>query len=85
MPKLTLFQMIKLRILVNKEVIPKIIGRGGSTISEIEKILGIKIDVEAKILAIGEEIEFSVTESGAHIYLIVDEDLIGQKNKFIFK
>ena len=27
----------RVRILVNKEVIPKIIGRGGSTISEIEK------------------------------------------------
>ncbi len=64
---------------MNKEVIPKIIGRGGSTISEIEKILGIKIDVEAKISAIGDQMQFSVTESGAHIYLIVDENLIGKK------
>ena len=69
----------KVKILVNKEVIPKIIGRGGSTISEIEKILGIKIDVEAKISAIGDQMQFSVTESGAHIYLIVDENLIGKK------
>ncbi len=69
----------KVKILVDKEVIPKIIGRGGSTISEIEKILGIKIDVEAKIPAIGDQMKFSVTESGAHIYLIVDENLIGKK------
>ncbi len=69
----------RVRILVNKEVIPKIIGRGGSTISEIEKLLGIKIDVEAKILTIGDEMQFSVTESGAHIYFIVDENLIGKK------
>jgi ATPase len=69
----------RVKILVNKEVIPKIIGRGGSTISEIEKILGIKIDVEAKISAIGDQMQFSVTESGAHIYLIVDENLIGKK------
>ncbi len=69
----------RVRILVNKEVIPKIIGRGGSTISEIEKILGIRIDVEAKISTIGEEIQFNVTESGAHIYFIVDENLIGKK------
>jgi ATPase len=69
----------KVKILVNKEVIPKIIGRGGSTISEIEKILGIKIDVEAKIASIGDQMQFSVTESGAHIYLIVDENLIGRK------
>ncbi len=69
----------RVRILVKKEVIPKIIGRGGSTISEIEKLLGIKIDVEAKILTIGDEMQFSVTESGAHIYFIVDENLIGKK------
>nr|MBA3750362.1 ATPase [Nitrosopumilus sp.] len=69
----------RVRILVNKEVIPKIIGRGGSTISEIEKILGIRIDVEAKIPTIGEEIKFSITESGAHIYFIVDDNLIGGK------
>ncbi|MDQ6723150.1 MAG: Flp pilus assembly complex ATPase component TadA [Thermoproteota archaeon] len=69
----------RVRILVNKEVIPKIIGRGGSTISEIEKTLGIKIDVEAKILTIGNEMQFSVTESGGHIYFIVDEALIGKK------
>jgi ATPase len=74
----------RVRILVNKEVIPKIIGRGGSTISEIEKILGIKIDVEAKILTIGEEIEYSIKESGAHIYFIVNNDLIGKKiNMFL--
>lgn len=69
----------KVRILLNKEVIPKIIGRGGSTISEIEKILGIKIDVEAKTPTFGEEMQFSVTESGAHIYFIVEENLIGKK------
>jgi ATPase len=69
----------RVRILVNKEVIPKIIGRGGSTISEIEKILGIKIDVEAKILTIGDEIQFDVTESGAHILFTVEDNLIGKK------
>jgi ATPase len=69
----------KVRILLNKEVIPKIIGRGGSTISEIEKVLGIKIDVEAKTPTFGEEMQFSVTESGTHIYFIVEENLIGKK------
>lgn len=69
----------KIRILVNKEKIPKIIGRGGSTISEIEKILGVKIDVEAKVPSIGSEIPFSISESGSRIYLLVDEDHIGKK------
>ncbi len=69
----------KIKILLNKEVIPKIIGRGGSTISEIEKTLGIKIDVEAKIPTIGDEIDYSISESGSHMYFIVDEEHIGKK------
>ncbi len=69
----------KVKILINKEVIPKIIGKGGSTISEIEKKLGIRIDVEAKIPAIGDEMQFSVTESGSHVYFVVDDNLIGKK------
>ncbi len=69
----------RVKISVNKEVIPKIIGKGGSTISEIEKKLGISIDVEAKNPAIGDEMQFSVTESGPHIYFIVDDNLIGKK------
>ena len=69
----------RIRVLVNKEKIPKIIGRGGSTISEIEKILGVKIDVEAKVPSIGSEIPFSISESGSRIYLLVDEEHIGKK------
>ena len=69
----------RVKISVNKEVIPKIIGKGGSTISEIEKRLGISIDVEAKTPPIGDEMQFSVTESGAHIYFVVDDGLIGKK------
>jgi ATPase len=69
----------RVKISVNKEVIPKIIGKGGSTISEIEKKLGISIDVEAKNPAIGDEMQFSVSESGAHIYFIVDDSMIGKK------
>ncbi|MDQ3083862.1 MAG: KH domain-containing protein, partial [Thermoproteota archaeon] len=57
----------------------RIIGRGGSTISEIEKTLGVRIDVEAKVPLIGNEIAFSITESGSRIYLLVDEMHIGKK------
>ncbi len=69
----------RVRIMVNKDVIPKIIGKGGSTISEIEKILGIRIDIESKDSSIGGEIEFSINESGTHIYFIVDDELAGKK------
>ncbi|HET6590639.1 MAG TPA: ATPase, T2SS/T4P/T4SS family [Candidatus Nitrosocosmicus sp.] len=69
----------KIKVAVAKEKIPKIIGRGGSTISEIEKILGVKIDVESKVPSIGNEIPFRITESGSRIYLLVDESYIGKK------
>ncbi|MGN6348842.1 MAG: ATPase, T2SS/T4P/T4SS family, partial [Candidatus Nitrosocosmicus sp.] len=69
----------RVKILVNKEVIPKIIGRGGSTIAEIEKLLGIRIDVESKILTIGQEIEFSFKESGSYIYIVFNDSIIGKK------
>lgn len=69
----------KIRVTVSKEKIPKIIGRGGSTISEIEKILGVRIDVESKVPSIGNEISFRITESGSRIYLLVDEIHIGRK------
>jgi ATPase len=73
----------RVKILVGKEIIPKIIGRGGSTISEIEKKLGIRIDVEAKIASEDDEMEFRVTESSGHIYFIVDDKLIGKKIKVL--
>jgi ATPase len=69
----------RVKILVNKEVIPKIIGRGGSTIAEIEKILGIRIDVESKTLTMGEKIEFSFKESGSYIYIVFDDSIVGKK------
>ena len=45
---------IKLR--VQKDVIPRIIGKGGATITELEDLLGIKIDVEMKTPALGREV-----------------------------
>ena len=69
----------KIKVMVSKDKIPRIIGRGGSTISEIEKILGVKIDVESKVPSIGNEIPFRVSESGSRIYLLVDDSHIGRK------
>lgn len=69
----------KIKVTVAKEKIPKIIGRGGSTISEIEKILGVKIDVESKVPSIGNEVPFRITESGSRIYLLIDEIHVGKK------
>lgn len=62
---------------VQKDVVPRIIGKGGSTISELETMLGIKIDVESKILALGAEIPFSFTEPGSSVTLIFAKEDIG--------
>jgi ATPase len=69
----------RVKIKVHKDVIPRIIGKGGSTITEIENTLGIKIDVEMKTPALGHEITFSVNESGAGLIFGVDDDVLGKK------
>jgi ATPase len=69
----------RVKIKVHKDVIPRIIGKGGSTITEIENTLGIKIDVEMKTPALGREIRFSVNESGAGLVFGVDDDVLGRK------
>jgi ATPase len=80
----------RVQIKVNKEVVPLIIGRGGSTVSELEKMLGIKIDVEAKTPALGNEINFNISEAGSSVTILIGQDEIGKNvniyidDEFIF-
>jgi ATPase len=67
----------KVQVRVSKEAAPRVIGKGGSTVSELEEMLGVKIDVEAKIPTLGKEIEFDISEAGASINILVDDDVIG--------
>ena len=67
----------KVRIKVEKEIIPKIIGRNGSTVSELEDLLGLRIDIEPKIPVLGREIDFQINESGSSIVIIADKKEIG--------
>ena len=67
------------RVKVNKDVAPTIIGRGGSTVNDLEKMLGIHIDVEVKTPTIGKEISFEVSEAGSSISLLVDPSSVGKK------
>lgn len=75
---------------VDNEVIPRLIGREGSTISAIEKKLGIHIEVEPKTPALGKEVSFRTDEMGNSIEFIFDRKLIGKvanfyvENKFLF-
>jgi ATPase len=68
----------RVQVRVANDVIPRIIGRGGSTVAELEKMLGIKIDVDVKRPALGEEIEFDITEAGSSVMITVDKEAIGK-------
>jgi ATPase len=67
----------KVQVRVSKEAAPRVIGKGGSTVSELEEMLGVKIDVEAKTPTLGKEIEFDISETGSSINILVDDDVIG--------
>ena len=67
----------KVQVRVSKEAAPRIIGKGGATVSELEDMLGVKIDIEAKIPTLGKEIEFDIGESGSAVNIILDESVIG--------
>jgi ATPase len=68
----------RVQVKVSKEAAPKIIGKGGSTINELEDMLGLKIDVETKTPTLGKEIEFEISEAGSAVTLLVDEQVIGR-------
>jgi|YelNatPaOPRAMG01_1025707.scaffolds.fasta_scaffold06890_3 ATPase len=67
---------------VENEVIPKLIGKEGNTISAIEKKLGIHIEVEPKVPAVGKEVEFQMNESGNSLEFSFDRRLIGKVANF---
>jgi ATPase len=67
----------KVQVRVSKEAVPRVIGKGGSTVSELEEMLGVKIDVEAKTPTLGKEIEFDISETSSSINILVDDDVIG--------
>jgi ATPase len=68
----------KVQVRVSKEAAPRLIGKGGATVSELEEMLGVKIDVEAKVRTLGKEIEFDISETGSSITILVDDDIVGR-------
>ncbi len=49
---------------VDNKVIARLIGKDGTNINELEKKLGIHIDVEPKVPTVGKEISYNVDETG---------------------
>ncbi|HKU33893.1 MAG TPA: PINc/VapC family ATPase [Candidatus Nitrosotalea sp.] len=67
-----------IRVKVDKDSIPSLIGRGGSTINELEKSLGVHIDVEKKTSSDSVSSEwFEMSESGNNLILEVDDSKSG--------
>lgn len=63
---------------VSKSAIPLIIGKNGSTVKELERMLGISIDVEPKVKSLAESVRFSINEAGNSLYLIFDYDMVNK-------
>ena len=78
-PEISIISDNKVRIKVQKDTIPRIIGKGGSTISELEDMLGLRIDVEMKTPTLGKEVYFEINESGNGVVIKLDEKTIGNK------
>jgi ATPase len=75
---------------VDNKVIPHLIGKNGSMISSLEKKLGIHLEVEPKVPALGKEISFAINEKGNSIEFVFNKRLAGREaniyieDKFLF-
>jgi ATPase len=68
----------RIQVRADKDAVPRLIGKGGSTINELEDILGVSIDVEAKIPALGKQVEFDIVEAGSTITFLTNDSAIGK-------
>jgi ATPase len=68
----------RIQVRADKDAVPRLIGKGGSTINELENILGVSIDVEAKIPALGKQVEFDIVEAGSTITFLTNDSAIGK-------
>ena len=60
---------------VQNDMIPRLIGKKGKTIKELEDKLGISIEVSPKITTLGREIEFEKEETGAYLVFTFPENI----------
>lgn len=80
----------KVLVKVDREVLPKIIGRKGETVNRLEEELGVSLDIEPKIMTIGRELNSEVAESGNSLRIIVGAENAGKRvsiyagDKYIF-
>ncbi|GBC69470.1 Type II secretion system protein E [archaeon HR01] len=69
---------------VDKDVVPRLIGRHGENVARLEKELGVSLEVEPKIPTLGREIDFEITESGNTVNLVLKDDVArGRLNVYV--
>ncbi len=66
-------------IRVDKDSIARLIGKGGVMITEIEERLGIKLDVEAKVPSLGQDVNFEIVEKGNSLDILFESQVIGKE------
>ena len=57
----------KVLVMVENDTIPRIIGKKGATIKELEEKLGISIEISPKVATFGQKTDFKTEETGAYI------------------
>lgn len=67
---------------VENRIIPRIIGKEGVVVNELQKRLGIHIDIEPKVAALGKEIYYRTEETGNSISFEFDRKSIGNTGNF---
>lgn len=65
----------RVTVKVDNNIIPKLIGKDGKNINQIEERLGIHIDVEPKILSVGKEIDHRLVESGNSLIFMFNKEM----------
>jgi ATPase len=67
---------------VDNKVIPRLIGKEGVVVLGLQKKLGVHIEVEPKIPALGAEVQFHVTETGNSLEFTFDRKFVGKVGNF---
>ncbi len=67
---------------VDNEVIPRIIGKEGKTVKQLEEKLGIGIDISPKTATLGKQVSFTVDETGANLVFSFSSKLSGKFANF---
>jgi ATPase len=73
----------RVKVVVDNDVIARLIGKNGTNITDIEKKLGIHIDVEPKVPSTGNDVGFDISEIGNSLVFRF-EPRMGGKNVDIY-